>query len=98
MLSAHNFKSIRLVFLRVYTGHLFVATLTFETKNTVDLGIQRIVAALADIGSRMNLGTTLTIQDISCQYKLTVCTLRAKSLGLGITTVLGGTHSLFMGK
>ena len=46
--------------------------------------------------TRMNLCATLSVQDVSSLYKLSVCSLRAKSLGLGISAVLSRTNSLFM--
>jgi hypothetical protein len=44
----------------------------------------------------MDLSSTLTINDVAGLYELTVCSLGTKTLGLRITSVLGGTHSLLM--
>jgi hypothetical protein len=46
----------------------------------------------------MNAGSALSVQDVAGLNELAVSFLGAKSLGIGITTVLGGSHSLFMGK
>ena len=44
----------------------------------------------------MNVRATLLDEDIARQHKLAVCALHTKTLGLGVTAVLGGTHSFFM--
>ena len=44
----------------------------------------------------MNLCSTLSVKDVSSFYKLSVSSLGAYSLGLGISAVLCGTNSLFM--
>ena len=46
----------------------------------------------------MDMGTTLPNQDVAGLYVLTVSTFCAKTLRLGITSVLGGTYALFMSK
>ena len=41
---------------------------------------------------------SLTHENVACYNELTVCTLHTKTLGLLVTTVLSGTHSLLMRK
>jgi hypothetical protein len=44
----------------------------------------------------MNLGTTLSVKNVAGKYELTVSTLSAETLRLGISAVLRGTYTLFM--
>ena len=44
----------------------------------------------------MDVGTTLTDQDVAGQHELTVGTLNAQALGLGVTAVLGGADALLV--
>jgi hypothetical protein len=81
---------------RVYRSNLLILTLTLETKNTIAGCKKGIISTLHDILTRMNPGSALTINDIAGLYELAVCSLGTKTLGLGITSVLGGTHSLLM--
>jgi len=46
----------------------------------------------------MDMGSALLYKDVSREHKLAVAAFYAKPLGFGITAVLRGTHSLFMGK
>ena len=67
-----------------------------ETNGAVYESEEGIILALADVGARMDLGSALTNENVAGENELTVSTLRAETLGLGIAAVLGGAHSLFM--
>jgi len=77
---------------------LLVSAETLETNHTVLQGEQGIVAADADIGAGMDLGSALSVENVARFDKLAVRTLRAESLGFGVTAVLGGADALFMSK
>ena len=67
-----------------------------ETNGAVYESEEGIILALADVGARMDLGSALTNENVAGENELTVSTLRAETLGLGIAAVLGGAHSFFM--
>jgi hypothetical protein len=69
-----------------------------ELDLTVDQSEEGVVGAHANIVAGMNSGASLSDDDIAGDNGLTVGLLNAKSLGLGITTVLGRTHALLMSK
>ena len=69
---------------------------TLELNLTVDNGEQGIIGAFSDVIAGMDLSPTLSYQNITCQHKLPIGALNAKSLGLTVTAVLGGTHTFFM--
>ena len=71
---------------------------TLEADNAVSLGKQRIVAANTNVGAGVDVGAALADQDVAGQNELTISALGAKALGLGITAVLGGAHTFFMGE
>ena len=77
---------------------LTILAQTLEADNTVGLGKEGIVGADAHILAGVNVRAALTHQDVAGQNELTVSALGAKALGLGITAVLGGAHTFFMGK
>ena len=91
-------RDFQALFCFVYGSLLAILAEAFETKDTVHLCEQGIVAADADIYAGMDVSTTLANEDVACQYILTISALGAKTLGLGITAVLGGAHTFFMGK
>ena len=59
---------------------LAVSSETGVTDNTVSLSIQRIIAAAADIGTRMDMGSALSVKNVASLYKLTVSSLCSESL------------------
>ena len=83
---------------RVDRDLLAVLAQALETDNTVSLGKEGIVGADAHVLAGVNVRAALTHQDVAGQNKLTVSTLGAQALGLGITAVLGGAHTFFMGE
>ena len=80
----------------IYRSLLPVSAETLETERAVNQCKQGIIAALAYVDTGMNPGTALTVDDVAGFDELTVSPLCAKALGLGITAVLCGAHSLFM--
>ena len=77
---------------------LLASSLVLELDLTVDQSEEGVVGAHANIVAGMNSGSSLSDDDIAGDNGLTVGLLNAKSLGLGITTVLGRTHALLMSK
>ena len=65
-----------------------------ELDGAVNQSKQGVIAADADVNAGMDVGASLANQDVAGQDELTVCTLHAQALGLGITTVLGRTAAL----
>ena len=63
---------------------------------TVNQSKQRIIGTAADIVAGMNMGSSLTDDDIAGGYGLTISGLNAKALGFAVTAVLGGTDTFFM--
>ena len=61
-----------------------------ETRGKLKLASDECLAAL---NQSISAGTLKNVAGENC---LSVALLRTKSLGLGLTTVLGGTHSLLM--
>ena len=77
---------------------LAILAQTLEANNAVRLGEQGVVGTLAHVGAGVDVGAALTHQNVASQHELPVSALGAKALGLGITAVLGGAHTFFMGK
>ena len=75
---------------------LAVTAETLETNNAGNLCKKGVIGTNADIYARMDVSAALANQNVACRYNLTISTLNAKSLGLGITAVLGRTYALFM--
>ena len=78
-----------------------------STKNGRDSESKRLGVKRAD-GQAVLAGNILVRQrgtkihpgnkNVACEYELTVSTLNTKTLGLTVTTVLGRTHTFFMGE
>ena len=71
-------------------------TLFALVDGTVHQSKQGVIAALANVLTRHDVGATLTNQDVAGQNELTVCTLGAQTLCCGIAAVLGAAYALFM--
>ena len=69
-----------------------------KSDNAVSKCKQCVVFAYTDIGAGMDFSTTLTNENVAGENELTVCSLGAETLGLGISAVLCGTNALFMCK
>ena len=77
---------------------LLVLTYALKAKDSVGQSIQSVIAADAYVKAGVNACAALPVKNVAGLYELAVSLLGAKSLSVGITTVLGGSHSLFMGK
>ena len=75
---------------------LAVAAQTLELDLAVDQGEEGIVRTLTDVFTGMDVGTALTDEDVARENGLPVGSLHAKTLGFGITAVLGRAHTFFM--
>jgi len=73
-----------------------VSAHTFETHSAVHGGVQGIVAADTYVSAGMDVGASLTDKDVAGQNELTIGTLNAKALCLGVTTVLSGANALLV--
>ena len=71
-----------------------ILALALELDGTVNQSEQGVVAADADIDTGMDVSASLANQNVTSQNELTVSTLHAQTLSLGITAVLGGTAAL----
>ena len=57
---------------------------------------QGVIRATANVDAGMDVRAALTNQNVASNASLTVCFLHAKTLGLGVTTVLRGANALLM--
>ena len=73
---------------RVNRNLLAVSAQSLETNAAVYQSEQCVVAATANVGTGMDLCAALSDQDVTSQNELTVSTLSAQALRLGVTTVL----------
>lgn len=78
----------------VYTCFFLVPSQSLESYDSINLGEQCIITALAHVGSRVDLCASLSNQNVSCENKLSVSRLNTQSLGLRVSTVLGTSHTL----
>ena len=65
---------------------------------TIDQSEQGVILAYANVFACANCGASLSDDDVAGYNGLTVCFLNAKTLGLAIATVLGGTDTFLMSK
>ena len=77
---------------------LLVLTYALKAKDSVGQSIQSVITADAYVKAGVDVCAALSVKDVAGLYKLAVSSLGAQTLGIGITAVLGGSHSLFMGK
>lgn len=92
--------------MNVYSGSLLlyginacalsVLANALKTKNAVDFSKQSVIGTSAYILTGMNVSSSLLYKDVARENLLTVRALYAKTLGLAVTAVLGGTHTFFM--
>ena len=75
---------------------LLISAEALELYGAVNKSEQRIIGTLAYIIAGMNMCASLSYQNGACAYLLHISALYAKSLGLGVTAVLGRTHTFFM--
>ena len=80
-----------------YDRNLFlISSFSLKSYNSVHQSKQGIISAASYIHTRMDLGSALSVKNVSGLYKLSVRSLGSKSLGLGISAVLCRTYTLFM--
>ena len=77
---------------------LLIAGHVLEADGTVRKSEQRVVLAATDILTGMDMGATLSDKNVAGNDTLAVGLLHTKTLGLAVTTVLGGTNALLMCK
>ena len=65
-----------------------ILALALELDGTVNQSKQGVIAADAHVDAGMNVSASLANQNVASQNKLTVCTLDAQALSLGVTAVL----------
>ena len=75
---------------------LLISSLSLESYDSVGQSKQCIIATASYVHTRVNLGSALSVKNVSGLYELSVGSLSSKSLGLGISAVLCRTYSLFM--
>ena len=73
---------------------LAVLAHALKTDGAVHQSKQGVIAALANVLTRHDVGATLTDQDVAGQNELTICTLGAQTLCCGIAAVLGAAYAL----
>ena len=71
-----------------------ILALALELDGTVNQSEQGVILADTNVDTGMDVGASLANQNVAGQNELTVCTLDAQALSLGITAVLGGTAAL----
>ncbi len=87
------FVKVRLFSCRIDRNLFLISSFSLISYNAVHKCEQSIVSATSYINARVNLCAALFVDDISGVYKLSVCSFRAQSLRLGITSVLCRTNS-----
>jgi len=70
----------------------------FKLNLACDESIKSIISTDTYTVSGMDFGAALSDDDVAGGNELTVSSLNAKTLGLGITTVLGRTNALLVGE
>ena len=59
---------------------------------------ESVVGTDSNVGTGMNLGSSLSYEDVTCDNVLATELLNAKTLGFAVTAVLSGTNTFFMCK
>jgi hypothetical protein len=75
---------------------LLISAKALKADDSVLLGIESIIAANADIQTRMDMSAALTHENVTSQNELTVLTLRSEALAFAVATVTGRTNALLM--
>ena len=83
---------------RINRSLLTILAETLKAEHTAFLGVQSVVGADTDIDAGMDVGAALANENVAGENELTVRALGTETLGLGVTAVLGGAHTFFMGK
>jgi len=88
--------SFCIVLVSVNANLLLAACHVLELNSAVNKSEESVVRADTNVSTGMNLGSALSYENVAGNNCLTVSSLNAKTLGLGITTVLSRTYALFM--
>ena len=75
-----------------------VLALALEKDSAVNQSEQGIITTNANVDTGMDVGASLANQNVASQNELTVSTLNAQALCLGITAVLSRTTALMVSK
>ncbi len=77
---------------RIDANFFLVAAETLEAYDAVNLCEQRIIAAAANVFTRVDFRPALAVQNGAAGYELAVRALRTKAFRFGVTAVLRGTY------
>ena len=77
-------------------GDVHATTFAVEEYATINKGEDGVVAAHAHVLAGVELGATLTNDDVTGDYGLTTELLNAEALAAGIATVANGTLTFLM--
>ena len=94
--AVYTMKIVTLLDLRSDDVDDLAATLGAELDRTGREGEERVVAATADVGARVEVGATLTDEDLAREDNLTAEALHAEALCVGVTTVARRTRAFFV--
>ena len=75
---------------------LLISAEALELYSSINQSEQSVIRTLAYVVASVDMCASLSNENATCGYYLQVSALNAKSLGLGITAVLGRTHTFFM--
>ena len=90
--------AVRRLFCCENADALLVACDAVELDNTVDQCEQGVILTDTDTCTGMNVGTSLSDDNVACDNRLTGSLLDTKSLRIGVTAVLGRTDTFLMSK
>ena len=86
--------------MRLFSGvNAYLLTILAETLilyTTVYLCEERIIGTSADILAGMDMCSSLSVEDIAGENELSVSSLCAEALSVGVSAVLCGAHTFFM--
>ena len=69
---------------------------SFVPNDAVNKREERIVFTDTNVRAGVDFRTSLADENVTCEHRLTVATLRAKSFRLAISTVVRGTRTFLM--
>ena len=93
---SHKAMNCLLLHFFVHGNLLTITAQSLEPDSTVSQSEQSVIAASAHVGTGMNFSAALLDENVACQNELTVSTLHAKALGLGIAAVFSRADTFFM--
>lgn len=84
-------------FNRVNADQATIFTASFKSNLAGNFCIDGVIFTHAYVLTHMETGTTLTNDDGTSSYQLTIMSFRTQTLCVGVTAVVGGTRTFFMG-